>query len=60
MARFDERTLNGMGVFAAIAQARSFAAAGVSAQCQPRCGASGGAARDHLNFVRQPLISAAR
>jgi hypothetical protein len=28
MARFDERMLNGMGVFAAIVQARSFAAAG--------------------------------
>jgi DNA-binding transcriptional LysR family regulator len=28
MARFDERVLNGMGVFAAIVQARSFAAAG--------------------------------
>jgi hypothetical protein len=28
MARFDERMLGGMGVFAAIVQARSFAAAG--------------------------------
>lgn len=28
MPRFDERTLNGMSVFAAIVQARSFAAAG--------------------------------
>jgi DNA-binding transcriptional LysR family regulator len=28
MARFDERVLNGMGVFAAVVQARSFAAAG--------------------------------
>ena len=28
MARFDERMLNGMSVFAAIVQARSFAAAG--------------------------------
>ena len=50
MARFDERMLNGMGVFAAIVQARSFAAAGDLLDMSPSACCTDRAEKQDISF----------